>query len=75
MPGPEWEIPYKFVLSTNRDVVIRIDKGQIKLIISTRDWKSPNHLFNVQKMSLHCMNKISLLKKYDEFIKVYTEDG
>lgn len=74
IPGSEWEIPYKFVLSTNKDVVFRVDKGQIKLIINTRNWKQPKQLFNVQKMSLHCMNKHSLQHKYDEIIEVYTNE-
>ena len=74
IPGTEWEIPYKFVLSTNKDIVFRIDKGQIKMIIDTRDWKSPKQIFNVQKMSLHCMNKMSLLHKYNDIVEVYTSE-
>ena len=74
MPGPEWEIPYNFVLSTQKDEVARIDKGQIKLIISTYDWKAPKQMFNVQKMSLHCMNKVSLLDRYEEFMAVYNDE-
>ena len=74
MPGPEWEIPYKFVLSTQKDKIGRIDKGQIKLIISTYDWKAPKQLFNVQKTSLHCMNKISLLNRYEELMTVYDDE-
>lgn len=74
MPGTEWEIPYKFVLSTAKDTIYRIDKGQIKLIVNTRDWKSPKHLFNIQKMSLHCMNKVNLMHNYKSMIEVYTNE-
>ncbi len=71
-PGQEWEIPYGFVLSRQYDTVFRVDRGQILLILDVRNRKNPHQLFNVQKMSLHCMNKISLLEHYDRFIKVYT---
>lgn len=70
-PGREWEIPYKFVLSRQCDSVYRVDKGQIKMI--TKHTGSIQ-AFNVQKTSLHCMNKISLILKYEELIEAYNDE-
>jgi len=72
IPSTEWEIPFKFVLSTNNDVVYRVDKQQIKLMIHTHQWKNPKQLFNVENISLHCMNKVSMTHHYDTFVEIYS---
>jgi len=73
-PGPEWEIPYKFILARTRDTVYRVDKGQVKMIVQTGNHSPMEQLFNVQKISLHCMDKVGLQFKYDELIRAYTDE-
>lgn len=74
IPGIEWEIPYKFILSRAIDVIYKVKKGKIQLVINTQDWRSPKHLFNIENISLHCMNKVSLLNEYDSIIETYTDE-
>ena len=73
VPGPEFEIPYEFILTTSMDSVYRVDKGSTKFIMHSRDWPSQWHMFNIENISYHCFNKLSLLSKYDQFIEVYDE--
>ncbi len=72
-PGLEYEILYEFVLSTTMDSVYRVDKGSTKFIMHSRDWPGQWHMFNIEGISYHCMNKLSLLSKYDQFIEAYDD--
>ena len=69
--GPEFEIPHKFIMTTTMDLVYRIDKESAKFILHSRDWKNPWHLFNVKNISYHCLDKVSLLMKYEQFLEIY----
>lgn len=73
-PGPEWEIPYRFILARTRDTVYRVDKGQVKMIVQTGNHSPIEQLFNVQKTSLHCMDKVGLQFKYEELLKAYNDE-
>jgi len=53
------------------DRVYRIDKNSTKFILHTRDWQQPWHLINIQDTSYHCLNKVSLLMKYEQFLEQY----
>jgi len=69
--GKEWEIPYKFVLTTHRDMVHRVSLGKTKIIVDTMNQKSPKQIFNVEKISIHCMNKLGLMEVYEDILKAY----
>ena len=71
IPGPEYEIPFKYILTTTMDRVYRINKASTKFILNTRDWKNPWHLINIKGLSYHCLDKVSLLMKYEQFLEVY----
>lgn len=74
VPGTEWEIPYKFVLSPQRDMIYKVHKNRMNLMISTYDRNHPKKMVNIQNISIHCMNKNSLQNRYDEFLKVYGDE-
>lgn len=71
IPGSEFEIPFKFILATTMDQAYRVDKNSTKFIVHTRDWKSLWHMVNIKGISYHCMNKISLKYKYEQFLLSY----
>jgi len=71
IPSSEFEIPFNFILSTTMDSIYRVDKGSTKFIIHTRNWRSPWHMVNIDNISYHCMNKISLKSKYEQFLLSY----
>ena len=71
IPGHEWDIPHRFILLSPKDRLYRIDKAQTKVIFDTLDNKGKHNLLNIQDQSYHCMNKISMHEKYDQFIEVY----
>lgn len=74
IPDKEWEIHYPMVLITPRDYVYRIDKGQTKFIIDLLSNTGKYNVVNIQNMSYHCMNKLSLYEKYNQIIEVYFND-
>lgn len=71
VPRSEFEIPFKFILSTTMDTIYRINRGSTKFIIHTRDWRSPWHIVNIKDISYHCLNKINLESKYKQFLLAY----
>ncbi len=73
LAGPEFEFPFKFIMVSTMDRVYRIDKGSTKFILHTRLWPAQWHLFNVKGLSYHCLNKISLLMKYEQFLDIYAD--
>jgi len=66
-----FEIPYKFILTSTMDDVYRIDKCSTKFIIYTRDWKAPWNIINIKNISYHCLNKVSLGMKFEQFLSSY----
>lgn len=73
IPGPEYELPSKFIITSTMDHIYRIDKSSTKFILHTRTWPAPWHLFNLKQISYHCLNKVSLLMKYEQFLDVYAD--
>ena len=71
IPGSEFEIPHKFILSTTMDQAYRVDKGSTKFLIYTWDWRSPWNMVNIKGISYHCLNKVSLKFKYEQFLSSY----
>lgn len=67
----EAELPFDYVLATTMDDLYRVDKSSCKFIGYTRNYKSPWHMTNISNLNYHCMNKVSMLTKYEQFLAVY----
>lgn len=71
-PHSEFIMPYKFILATTLESVYNVSLGRTQFIVNTRNWKNNWEIFNLENLSYHCLNKVSLLQKYDQFVKAYT---
>lgn len=74
VPGPEYELPFKYVLSEPNNDIHQISLNSTRFLVQTGDWKAPWHYVNLKDISYHCMNKKSLLELYDTFIEFYDRD-
>lgn len=73
-PGPEYELPFKYIMTSREDVIHQLNVGSTRFLVWTDNWKSTWHYLNLKDISYHCLNKKTLLELYDTFIDFYDRD-
>lgn len=64
--------PSPVILSSfDRDELIGVKKNELKFLVNDVDESWQYRLSNVKGITVHCMNKYSILRHADELIKIY----
>ncbi len=71
IPGPEYELPFRYIMTSRKDIIHQLNVGSTRFLVWTEDWKAPWHYLNLKDISYHCLNKKTLLELYDTFIEFY----
>lgn len=73
-PEIEYELPFKYIMTSRKDVIHQLNVGSTRFLVWNDNWKSPWHYLNLKDISYHCLNKKTLLDLYDTFINFYDRD-
>ena len=73
-PGPEYELPFKYIMTSREDIIHQLDVVTTLFIVRTDNWKTNWHYLNLKDISYHCLNKRTILEVYDTFIDFYDRD-
>lgn len=73
-PGSEYELPFKYIMTTREDIIHQLDIGSTRFLVRTDNWKSNWQYLTLKDISYHCLNKKTLLKLNNTFIEFYDRD-
>ena len=70
-PSQEYELPFKYVLATSEARIHQLGEHTTRFLFPAKGEKEPWQYLNLQDISYHCMNKISLQEHYNTFLHFY----
>lgn len=73
-PEDQYNLPFNYVLTTHHAKIHQINLGLTRFLYHTPNQKTNWGYTNIQDISYHCMNKVSMLEHFGTFVDFYGEN-